>query len=217
LPLRAVARTRRQTLLRVWGDHAFARWRPSVRGVVLDLASGSGASYRQQWDGAAQVVGVDLDRRRHPDAVADLLRPLPFRPGSADVVVLSWFLYIAPAPTAVLEQVADVLRPGGRLLLSVPLVFPFTPEPTDHWRFTAEGVSLVLRQAGFTDVEVVPLGDRWAAAVSLVDPFLRPRPVLAPLAYGAAVLLDRLAARLGRGWSPCPIGYAVRAVKGGAR
>jgi SAM-dependent methyltransferase len=44
------------------------------------------------------------------------------------------------------------LRPGGRLVLSVPMTFPYHDEPADYYRFTAHGVRYLLRDFSTMDV-----------------------------------------------------------------
>jgi SAM-dependent methyltransferase len=50
------------------------------------------------------------------------------------------------------------LRPGGTLLLSTPMMFPYHDEPDDYYRFTSYGLREVLR--GFNEVEVRHRGAR---------------------------------------------------------
>lgn len=50
------------------------------------------------------------------------------------------------------------LRPGGRLVVSVPMTFPYHDEPADYWRFTAHGLRLLL--SDFGDVSVRWRGPR---------------------------------------------------------
>jgi hypothetical protein len=86
------------------------------------------------------------------------------------------------------------------------------PEPDDLWRFTDRGVDRLLRDAGFDDRDVVPLGGRWCSAAYLLEPFLRPRRLAMPSALRAAMALDRRVARRLPRMAPNPVGYCARAV-----
>lgn len=136
---------------------------------------------------------------------------LPFRDAIADCVIVSGFLHIVPDPQKVLREVRHVLKPRGRLLLTVSLVFPYTPEPTDYWRFTEEGVLWLLHNTGFAEIDIMPVGNRFSACAYLLTPFLRPRWLVAPLVYLLCLLLDHTVAHFGL--RPCPIGYVVWARK----
>lgn len=50
------------------------------------------------------------------------------------------------------------LRTGGRLVLSVPMAFPYHDEPGDYYRFTEYGVRYLLRD--FSDVSIRRRGPR---------------------------------------------------------
>jgi hypothetical protein len=67
--------------------------------------------------------------------------------------------------------------------------------------------------AGFTNVDVAPLGDRWSAALYLLWPFVHPRR---PLRRWAAHLALRFDSATGTRWAErdlprCPVGYCARA------
>jgi SAM-dependent methyltransferase len=89
---------------------------------------------------------------------------LPFQDDSFDTVVSFHVLEHTEEPAAVLGEMARVLRPGGRVLLSVPFVWGIHEAPRDFYRFTPFGLRHLLSQAGFTDIDVQPLCGYWATA-----------------------------------------------------
>jgi SAM-dependent methyltransferase len=206
---------RGKTIGRILMNRALSSFRGDIRGVVLDLASGPGASY-WAWlqPHAASVVKVDRTIRYRPSVVADLRRPLPLADGIADAVILSQYLNIAPDPAGLLGEMRRVLKPDGVAIVSINLIAPHNPEPNDYWRFTAEGLQLLFQRAGFGSVQVVALGDRWTAAAYLLFPFWRPWRLVAPPVYWACLRLDALTARYSR-LPACPVGYVVRAALDG--
>jgi SAM-dependent methyltransferase len=96
---------------------------------ILDLGCGTGDVLSGLPRDRAAVVGVDLSPEMlaraavaHPDdrfAASDAAR-LPFRAASFDLVVSAGMLEYASQPTAVLREVRELLRPDGRLILSMP-------------------------------------------------------------------------------------------------
>jgi SAM-dependent methyltransferase len=207
--------TRGKSIYRILMNECLKLWREEIRGTMLDLACGQEPSYRRILDlknsGKVRLVGIDYNPAFRPAIVADLIHSIPIKDATADVVIVSGFLHIPPDPKEFLKEVKRILKPGGCLLLTAPLVFPYTPEPTDYWRFTEEGLSWLLYNAGFTDFEIVPVGNRFSAAAFLLGPFLRPRWIVAPLVYLLCLLLDRIVTYFKL--RPCPIGYAVLARK----
>jgi ubiquinone/menaquinone biosynthesis C-methylase UbiE len=104
-----------------------------VRGCkrILDAGCGNGRYSKfllSEADADASITGFDYSRqmlhrarkRLHSDRVthvaADLTR-LPYADGCFDAVVCGWVLEHLPDPRPGLQELARVLRPGGRLLL----------------------------------------------------------------------------------------------------
>ncbi len=111
--------------------------RPAVRDVLGDvrgrdvLDAGAAAGEHSAWlvENGARVVALDaseamvrLARARLGDAAtvlrADLAQPLPLADASFDVVLSSLTLHYLEDWNPALRELARVLRPGGRLVLS---------------------------------------------------------------------------------------------------
>lgn len=206
-----------KSIARILTNLALARWRDEVKGIVLDLACGKKPSYQRFLhligNDRVQVIGVDVNPSYCPTVVADLTHPLPFKTESIDVVILSSFFYIPPDPERILQEVRRVLKNGALLLLTAPLVFHYNPEPTDHWRFTEEGLKRLLSRSGLLVEELIPIGERWTAAAYLLSPFLRPRWLVAPIVYWLCLKLDAWTVKKFKRLPRCPIGYVVKARK----
>ena len=153
-----------------------AEARPGER--VLDLGCGAGRFVAALRAAGADPVGVEIAeaaleraRRNAPGADLRALEPdgsLPLEHASVDLVWCSEVLeHVADTAYALLE-VRRVLRPGGRLLVTVPfhgrvkaaldglLRFDEHFDPLgQHLRFyTARSLAATLREAGFEDVHV---------------------------------------------------------------
>ena len=113
---------------------------------VLDAGCGSGPLSAALRERGAIVTGFDsspamvelAERRLGQDArllIANLGKPLPFAGGAFDDVVGSLVLHYLEDWTAPLAELRRVLRPGGRLLLSVnhPMVYPAVNPGTDYF------------------------------------------------------------------------------------
>ncbi|MBN2004268.1 MAG: methyltransferase domain-containing protein [Anaerolineae bacterium] len=112
---------------------------------VLDLGCGRGG-IAERLSGFGQWMGLDPDHvslREHrlPDllrAQADALR-LPLGSATFDLVVSSWVMEHLSDPPRVFDEVARVLRPGGRLICLTPNArhpIPRLGQILAHWQRT---------------------------------------------------------------------------------
>lgn len=130
---------------------------------VLDVFCGS-RPYEDLLPAGARIVGFDIvDRYGVADVVSDQF--LPFPDSSFDLVVcFEAFHFVANAADGV-SEFARVLRPGGALLISVPLVWEYSRLGLEH-RYTASSLAALF--AGWDDVEVAENGN-WAVTWTTVS------------------------------------------------
>nr|WP_206642177.1 class I SAM-dependent methyltransferase [Nonomuraea polychroma] len=104
---------------------------------ILDAGCGSGPLFAELRDRGAIVTGIDASagmlemarQRLGTDAdlrVADLASPLPFPNDTYDDVIASLVLHYLEDWGPTLAELRRVLRPGGRLLVSVEHPFSIT-------------------------------------------------------------------------------------------
>jgi SAM-dependent methyltransferase len=135
----------------------FQKWlaRLDARGLdVLDVG-GRIQPYRPLLEGRLRrYVAVDQLRTPLVNIVAHG-EQIPLASRQFDLVICTQVLEYVPEPNSVIAEIHRVLKPGGRLWLSVPSV---CPRDADHecWRFLPASLRHLL--GGFREVEVVPEG-----------------------------------------------------------
>lgn len=144
------------------------------------------------------VTSVDIDARRGPDVVADIIT---YAPGIAyDTVVMIEVLEHVLEPRLALDNVHRLLKPGGRLVLSTPFLFPMHDRPMDFFRFTRYGLECLLSQFGTIEIRA---RDAWAETLCVLLARLfreefRGAWLIGPLAVFTAAALYPLAMLLSR-------------------
>jgi SAM-dependent methyltransferase len=135
---------------------------------VLDVGAGI-APFRELFD-HTRYVTCDWEGSSY-DQDVDIRAPataIPVEDGSFDVVLCTEVLEHVPEPSLVLTEFSRILRRGGLLLMTVPLVWFLHEEPYDYYRYTPHGLRFLLEGAGFAELEIVPSGDAFSTLAELV-------------------------------------------------
>lgn len=98
-----------------------------------------------------QVVSFDIDEEKNPDILGDLCT-YPFDGEPFDTVVMCEVLEHLHSPHLGIDNVYKALKPGGRLILTTPFIFPIHDRPYDYFRFTKYGLEHLL--SAFKDVTI---------------------------------------------------------------
>ena len=158
------------------------------------MGGGRHAPHDSAWGTEVRRFRLDVSPVHRPHVVGDASR-LPLRDASIDVVTMIEVLEHVPEPWRAVDEARRVLRPGGVLVGSAPLVWPIHADPHDYFRFTDAGLRALL--GGFQDASLTPIGNHYSAAWILVSARSRLVRVLNPLLR-----------RFGRRADPgCPEGY----------
>jgi SAM-dependent methyltransferase len=125
---------------------------PQMTGELLDVGCGS-KPYRA-FIPTTRYVGMEIDSAGSTAGprVADVYydgRNFPFADQSFDGVLCSQVFEHVFTPFEFLAEIHRVLRPGGRLLLTVPFVWDEHEQPRDFARYSSFGLRAVLENAGF--------------------------------------------------------------------
>jgi SAM-dependent methyltransferase len=139
--------------------------------LVLDAGAGEGR-YQPEF-AHTRFIGVDLavgDAEwdyHNLDAICTLVE-LPFQANAFDAVLLTQVLEHVPEPLAVLKEIQRVLKPGGRLFLTVPQSWHQHQKPHDYFRYTSFGLKYLFERAGLQPQSIEPMGGYfWVLAFQL--------------------------------------------------
>ena len=165
--------------------------------LVLDVG-GRHQPYRSLFTNKGlRYIAADL----RPTALVDVLangEALPFARDTFDLVISSQVLEYVSNPFMFVAEIHRVLKPGGRLLLSAPAIYPIDSD-SDRWRFLPAGLKSATR--AFSNVEIAAEGGSAAGLLRTcnvwLNAFAHYRAIrfllsltLFPLFNGLAVLFD---------------------------
>lgn len=197
------------------------------RGQLYDLGCGE-SPYKDFFLKYAEgYMGVDWAGSYHEtkaDIAADLNKPIPIESEVADSVVSLSVIEHLYNPQNMLSEAHRILKPGGDLVIQVPWQWRIHEAPHDYYRYTPFGLSRLLREAGFNDIEIEAQSGFFTTMVMKFNyfsaRFIRgPRPIrwivklgLIPFWYLlqlSAPLLDKA----DRSWDLETSGYFITAKK----
>jgi SAM-dependent methyltransferase len=140
-----------------------------AHGDVLDVGSGA-QPYRPLLPQDARYRAIDVRIAGEafgydmPDTTYFEGDTWPVEDDSVDVVLATETLEHVPNPAGFLAEVHRVLRPGGRLILTVPFAARWHYIPHDYWRYTPSSLRNLFEAAGLGDVVVHARGNELTIA-----------------------------------------------------
>lgn len=191
---------------------------------VIDFGAGPGefaALFARQ-----RYLAVDIYPYPEVDVVCDLTAVNPFVPACAEVVLLANLLEHVPSAADFLKAVAPLVRPGGRILVTVPFLVKIHQAPHDFARYTHYGLQAMGHQAGLSVEHIEGYYDpaflmgesyRYTFFWALSRYPAARRRMLAAVLAGLRLCQNLLGRLLGPGYladprqenNPAPVGYHV--------
>ncbi len=150
---------------------------PKVKGDVLDVGCGI-QPFRRMFSAEARYQGIDTaNSKPHfgyetPDTIYYSGSTWPVKNESVDFILCTETLEHVDEPLIFLKQAARVLRPGGKMVATIPFAVRWHFIPYDYWRYTPSGLNNLLTQAGFNQVKIYARGNQLTVACYKVMAFL---------------------------------------------
>jgi SAM-dependent methyltransferase len=135
-----------------------------IRGTVLEFGA---PTYSGSFDCTPETISIDA--ADNPTLLMDICDPTVGRlkGGSYDFIICTSVLHLVPDPRQAVDNMYELLKPGGTLLVaekSVSIVDPWLGA-IDKWRFTPTGIRALL--ARFADVRVDAFGNLYTMCAYL--------------------------------------------------
>lgn len=134
-----------------------------AKGKILDIGCGN-KPYEKIFDGLIEsYFGCDIvqSSQNRVDLICEATH-IPLMNQSFDLIFSTQTIEHVGLHDKMISEAYRLIKPGGVFILSGPMYWPLHEEPYDFFRFTKFGFKLSLERAGFSVVEVLANGGKWA-------------------------------------------------------
>jgi SAM-dependent methyltransferase len=153
---------------------AMVEFSASFSGHLLDVGCGS-----KPYNGLFSVesyTGLDIENEiTKRSGIADKLykgKEFPFANGCFDSILCNQVLEHVFNPDEFISEILRVLRPGGKLLLTVPFVWDEHEQPYDYARYSSFGLHALLEKHGFSVIAQKKLGTDFSTICQITNAYL---------------------------------------------
>ena len=162
---------------------AITEFAHDLHGRLLDVGCGS-KPYERLFR-VDQYVGLDIESERtRTAAVADHYydgHRFPFVDASFDALLCNQVLEHVFNPNEFVAEMHRVLKPGGRLVLTVPFVWDEHEQPLDYARYSSFGLRALFEENGFAIERHKKINANVSVIFQLVNAYLYkilPKPLM---------------------------------------
>ncbi len=148
-------------------------------GRLIDIGCGDKPFYPILKDQVDEYIGVDHPETLHTkdniDVFADVYA-LPFEDNSFDTAILTQVIEHLEKPEKAIKEINRILKPGGKLFVSWPFLYPIHEAPRDFYRYTKFGMRYLAEEAGFKNIEIKSSSGFWITFFGLLSKYFYGKP-----------------------------------------
>jgi SAM-dependent methyltransferase len=139
-----------------------------IGGRLLDLGAGNRPFADWYEPRCSSAISTDIAAHDGLSALSTA-ELLPFADRSFDTVLATEVLEHVTDHEATLDEIVRVLAPGGRVVVTVPFLYPIHEAPHDHRRLTSHGLEAALARRGLVIDDLSAKGGAFTLAANVVS------------------------------------------------
>ncbi len=153
--------------------------------VLLDVGAGN-CQYKKDFAGRCKYISQDIGDKDYCFTYDQIdirseIYAIPLPDASVDVILCTQVLEHLKYPVKALQELHRLLKPGGRLYLTVPFAAEEHMLPYDYFRYTRYSLDFLMQEQGFLPPQISPQGGRFiffGKTIKDLFPLLTNRPWL---------------------------------------
>jgi len=134
------------------------------KSLILDAGAGECVYKKLFAHCNYKAIDLAVGESRWDYSTLDYVGPLhdmPIEDEIFDAVLCTQVLEHLEWPRESVKEMYRILKPGGKLFITVPMAQDEHQIPYDYFRYTSYGLQSICKHAGFSEVTVSPFGGRW--------------------------------------------------------
>jgi SAM-dependent methyltransferase len=145
-----------------------------ARGRLIDIGCGN-KPYKDLMKNVTEYIGCDIIQSNLE--CVDILceaNNIPLPSESFDTAFSTQTIEHVADHKGLVRESYRLLKKGGYFIVSGPMYWPLHEEPYDFFRFTRHGFKYILEEAGYTDIQILSNGGKWALCGQVIMQSFKP-------------------------------------------
>ncbi len=189
----------------------------TLEGKILDVGGSKKSGYHELIKGAHEFTVINIDETCKPDFFVDIEGKFPFGDSSFDhAVCFNVLEHVYEFENAISETVRTV-RPGGIIVIGVPMLYHIHGSPDDFLRYTASALRRLVIKYDCEVVELYTIGSGFFSLGFQCIGGAIPTNFLRMVYKNVSVFLDTKLSRISKKYKKLsdrlPLGYFIIAKK----
>jgi SAM-dependent methyltransferase len=142
----------------------------TFKGKVLDIGGkkdNKRGSFRPPLNKVDSWEYLNTDDSTNPDYCCSA-EDIPIDNEKFDIVLMAEVLEHLENPSKVLQEAYRITKFSGKIIATMPFLYPIHADPYDYQRWTPERIKLEFEKVGFTIEKIVPMGSVFAVIYDLL-------------------------------------------------
>jgi len=141
-------------------DKLLNKYKNEYFGIVLDVGGRDRGAFKKPKNKVEKWIFADIEEKHKPDVVLDVANMENIKTESINVInAIELFEHVKKINSGI-KECYRVLKPKGKLIISVPFLFPVHADPYDFQRWTNTKWINELENVGFK-IEVLEIMGRF--------------------------------------------------------
>lgn len=187
-----------------------------LNGLILDLGGSTNSGYQELMPGKKTFITANIDKNYGCSIICDLEKQFPFEASSFDGITAINFLEHIFNTNHIIRESARVLRSGGKIVMSHPFMFHIHSSPRDFYRLTSFAMNQLLKDNGFKNITITPLGFGLSSLIYQTTIDIYPdftKPFIKAAYKGIDSALNSMSQKYRNLTNRIPLGYFITAIK----